>query len=116
MILIQVILIVSLLIVGANFIGSRKTSRTQALKKLLLLLTIPAAIFVIMFPDTSTDVAHVLGVGRGADLLLYGLTIIIIFQAFDTYAKGKEEQKRSVAIVRRLAILEARMGQVKGKR
>lgn len=108
MILIQIILIILLVAIGVNFIGSRNSHRTRAIKKLLLLLTIPCAIFVVLFPSTSTDLAHILGVGRGADLLLYGLAIIVIFQIFDGYIKSHEEQKRIVSLARRIAILEAK--------
>jgi len=115
MIVIQIVLIILLLAIGVNFIGSRNTNRTRAIKKLLLLLTIPCAIFVVLFPSSSTDLAHALGVGRGADLLLYGLAIIVIFQIFDGYIKGKEEQKRTVNLARRIAILEAKEHNKKAK-
>lgn len=107
MILIQIILITLLLAIGFNFITFRNRSRIKAIKKILLLLTIPSAVFVVLFPSTSTDLAHLLGVGRGADLLLYGLTVIVIFQIFDSYVKNKEEQKRIAVLVRKIAIIEA---------
>lgn len=109
MIVIQIILIALLLAIAVNFIGSRNSHRTRAIKKILLVLTIPCAIFVVLFPYSSTRLANALGVGRGADLLLYGLAIMVIFQVFDTYIKSKEEQKRIVAMGRRIAILEARL-------
>ncbi len=108
MILIQIILIVGLLAIGTNFISNRNASRTQALKKLLLLLAIPCAIFVVLFPSTSTQLANLLGVGRGADLLLYGLTIMVIFQLFNNYIKSKEDQQRMVTLARNVALMEAK--------
>ncbi len=107
MILIQALLIILLVGIAVNFIGSRNSIRTKAIKKLLLLLTIPCAIFVVLMPSAATELAHVLGVGRGADLLLYGLTVIVIFQIFDNYIKNQQEQNRIVKLVRKVAILEA---------
>ncbi len=107
MIHIQILLIMLLLLISINFIGSRNKSRTKAIKKLLLLLTIPSAAFFIIFPSLSTKLANKLGVGRGADLLLYGLTIVFIFQLFDTYVRNKQEQARLISVTRRLAIMEA---------
>lgn len=107
MIAIQLILIAGLLLIGLNFIGSRKSSRTKALKKLLLLLAIPTAILVIIMPSATTKLANLVGVGRGADLLLYGIVVLVIFQAFDGYVKTKEDQKRTARLVRRVAIMEA---------
>ena len=51
--------------------------------------------------------AHALGIGRGADLLLYGLTVVVIFMLLNTYVKDKEEQRRFAILSRKVAILEA---------
>lgn len=107
MILIQAILILLLVGIGANFIGSRNSSRTRAVKKLFLLLSIPAAIVFTLFPDTTTYIANKVGVGRGADLLLYCLIVLVIFQIFDNYAKAAEEKRQIATLTRRLAIIEA---------
>lgn len=107
MIMIQIILILLLLAISINFISSRNSSRTKAIKKLLLLLTIPGAIFVVLFPSSSTYLANLIGVGRGADLLLYGLAVFVIFQTFDSYIKSMKEERRIVTLTRKLAIIEA---------
>lgn len=107
MIVIQLILIAGLVLIAINFLGSRKSSRTKAIKKLLLLLSIPVAIFFVLLPSITTQIAHHVGVGRGADLLLYGLFVIVVFQAFDGYVRNKEDYRRTVKIVRRIAIIEA---------
>lgn len=105
--IIQIILIVVLLAVGVNFIGSRNSSATRAVKKVGLLLSIPCAVVVIIVPESTTRLAHLVGVGRGADLLLYMFMVFIIFQLFDNYIKNKEDQKRIVTLARKIAILEA---------
>jgi hypothetical protein len=115
MILIQIILIIVFLTMGVNFIGSRNSTRTKAVKKLFLLLTIPCAVFMVLFPSISTDLAHIVGVGRGADLLLYGLTVTVIFQLFDSYVKSRQEQRRIVVLTRKIAIMEARAYEDKQK-
>jgi len=114
-VIIQIILIVSILIVGLNFIGSRKSNRTKALKKIFLVATIPIAILFIIFPNLSTKLANTVGVGRGADLLIYGVTIIIIFQAFDQYVNTAQEQRRTSLLVRKLAIIEAEQKKLASK-
>jgi len=113
MIIIQFLLIAALLFLMANFIRSRTTSKTQAYKKLVLVIFIISAIVVVIFPEISTSFAHLLGIGRGADLLLYGLTIVVIFQLLNNYIKDKEEQKRIVVLSRKIAILEAEAKQRK---
>jgi len=107
MILIQLILIVLLLFIGTYFIRSRNSNRTRAYKKVSLLLFIPIAVVIVLFPDLSTDIAHFVGVGRGADLLLYGLTVVTIFQLFNSYIKDRESKKQLVVLARKIALLEA---------
>jgi hypothetical protein len=61
----------------------------------------------VIFPDITTNIAHLLGIGRGADLLLYGLTVVVIFMILNTYIKDREEERRFVSLTRKVAILEA---------
>lgn len=106
--IIQIVLVFVLLLLAVQFVRSRNTSRTKAYKKILLLLFIPCAIIVVLFPDIATRAAHLVGVGRGADLLLYGVTVVLIFQLFNTYIKDRENQRKTVILARKIAILEAR--------
>lgn len=105
--IIQALLVIILIGMIAGFLRSRSTSRTKAYKKILLVLFVLSAIVVVIFPDITTQVAHFVGIGRGADLLLYGLTVVIIFMLLNTYVKDREEQRRIVSLSRKVAILEA---------
>lgn len=103
----QIILVVILILLIVGFLRSRSTSRTKAYKKILLILFVLGAIVVVIFPNITTDAAHLVGVGRGADLLLYGLTVVVIFMILNSYVKDREEQRRIVTLARKIAILEA---------
>ncbi|MDB5177130.1 MAG: hypothetical protein JWN75_798 [Candidatus Saccharibacteria bacterium] len=105
--IIQIILVAVLIFLIVGFLKSRTTSRTKAYKKILLILFVVSAIVVVIFPDITTYVAHFLGIGRGADLLLYGITVVMIFVLLNNYIKDREEQKRFVILSRKVAILEA---------
>lgn len=108
MIMIQIILIALLVVLFVRLMSARGSSRTNAYKKLALLLFVFSAIIAVLFPQVLTMIANLVGVGRGADLLLYGLTIVVIFQLLNGYIKDKEEQQRFVKLVRKVAILEAK--------
>lgn len=107
MIFIQFLIIISILSVLMVFLSGRSTSSTRAWKKILLIIFSLCAIITVLNPDLSTKVAHLVGVGRGADLLLYMLTIAFIFQVLSNYVKSKDEQKRVVKLARKIAIMEA---------
>lgn len=107
MILIQLILVIAILMIIVSFLYSRNSSQTQAWKKLLLLLFAIAAIVFILDPGLLDSLANFVGVGRGADLLLYALTVAFIFEQLNNYIKNKEEHKRIVILARKIAIEEA---------
>jgi small membrane protein len=63
-----------------------------------------AAIVAIADPDVLVRIAHFLGIGRGADLVLY-LSILFTFLAFFfTYLRFRRVDEQLTKIVRHLAI------------
>ena len=70
---------------------------------------------VVIFPEITTDIAHILGIGRGADLLLYGVTMVVIFMLLNNYVKDRDEEAKFVTLARKVAILEAQNKNRKNK-
>ena len=69
-----------------------------------------AAAAAIAFPDILVGIAHFLGIGRGADLVLY-LSILFSFAAFFvTYLRFRRVDEQLTKIVRHLAIRDAQKG------
>ena len=81
--------------------------QVRAWIKILVTLFVLLAVVTVIFPDMTNTIAHWVGVGRGADLLLYLLTMAFIFSIFHAYLQEKRAQKRIVLLARRLAIIEA---------
>ena len=104
---IKALLVLSILSITWYFLASHGSSRSNAAKKIMLLGFVLLADVAVLFPDLLTSAAHLLGVGRGADLLLYGLTVVVIFQLFNNYAKDKKTKALIVQLARRIAIIEA---------
>ena len=109
MIGIQILLVSAVVYILAKFLSTPNTTQTQAWKKILLLLIGLTSLILIISPFILDGVAHVLGVGRGADLLLYALTVAFVFGQLNTYNKSKEEHKKIVTLARKLAIFEAQV-------
>ena len=64
-------------------------------------------IVFVLFPDLTNKLAKWLGVGRGADLLLYLITIIFYFSFIILYNKIKKNAQIQTDIVRGIAIQNA---------
>ncbi|MFH1111909.1 MAG: DUF2304 domain-containing protein [Patescibacteria group bacterium] len=59
-----------------------------------------------LVPDTSSYLASVLGVGRGADLVVYFALLIIFYLMFRIFMKLERNERRLTKIVSELAIRE----------
>jgi hypothetical protein len=106
MILIQIFLIVGFLVLLVWLITNPSSYQMRALTKIFAILFFIIAIITVIFPDTTNDIAHWFGVARGADLLLYILTMAFIFGMFSSYIQEKRLQKRIVILARKIAIIE----------
>ena len=107
MIVAQVILVAGIVFLLLRYLASPASIRTRAWKKILGVLLAVLAVTVVVFPDFSNDVAHSVGIGRGADLLLYLLTLAFGFGALSVYVKDKKEEQQIVLLARKVALLEA---------
>jgi hypothetical protein len=105
--IIQIVLIGIVILLTAYFLRQRNTMRLRAGRKLLFVAFTLFAIITIMRPDLMSDLAHLVGVGRGADLLLYGLVLFFVFFAITVYLKFKDMEQRLAKLVRHTAISEA---------
>ena len=113
--LIQYVLIAGVALVLVSFLRNRNAMRFQAGKKILLGVFVVACLVSIARPGLLSTVAGWLGVGRGADLLLYALIVAFSFVAINTYLKFKDYEERLNVVARRLAISEARLEATVGR-
>ena len=71
-------------------------------------LTCGLGIALVIRPDWSSEVARLLGVGRGADLILYVWTAVSILVLANVHFRLRRLQSMITLLTRELAILEAR--------
>jgi hypothetical protein len=77
---------------------------------LLRLCVVGAAAGAIARPDWTNQFAHALGIGRGADVVLYLFALAFIAAAFGFYARTVRLERQVTALVGKLAQLEAQRG------
>jgi len=105
-VLIQVLLIVVVIVVAARLFRSRG-ARSQAVRRLGLLLFGAFAVVSILFPDLWNKIARVAGVGRGTDMVLYALVVAFLSFTVTTYLRFRDFESRYTRLARRLALDEA---------
>lgn len=111
MILVQVLLVAAFVLLVARLLATPNSSQINAWKKILGISFACMAIVAVLFPEVLDWIAHKLGVGRGADLLLYVLAMAFIATQLNNYVRRKQEHGQFVRLVRKLALLEAKINQ-----
>ncbi|MBK7147845.1 MAG: DUF2304 domain-containing protein [Bacteroidetes bacterium] len=80
----------------------------------LVLISISAlgALFVL-FPVIPNELAHLVGVGRGADLVTYLFIVCFFLGGVNLYSKIRKLEANQNELVRKIAIEQARKGPFK---
>lgn len=104
--IIQMLLILGIVLITA-WLFMKRGAKQLAVRRLLIICFAIFAVFTVIFPTVLTRVAHFVGVGRGADLLLYATVVVLLGFLALQEARAKNEEKRTTYLARRLAIDEA---------
>jgi hypothetical protein len=65
-----------------------------------------AGAVAVVVPDTTDEVAHLVGVGRGADLVTYIAIVAVLFVLLHYYSKFVELQAKVTELTRQIAIMK----------
>jgi hypothetical protein len=107
MMLIKILLVASFIAILVYFTRGGRSVQASAGKRILLVLFVFAAILAVLFPNELTVLANLVGVGRGADLLLYATVAGLVFSLLAIYAKFKEAEEKIDELARHIGILES---------
>ena len=105
MMMIQVILSSLLMLLLLYAVGQFHRSRPISI--LIVVCCVIGIVFVI-FPRFSTDIANLLGVGRGADLVLYLLAVVTLAAICNLHLRIRASHETVTDIARAMAIISAR--------
>ena len=101
------IFLLSLVILGMGLVILRYRQRKIGTVAFLLWLVLwTGAAAVIMFPMSTVILARILGIGRGADLVLYTSLIITLYLLFRLHVRLEQVNREVTQIVRALALRE----------
>lgn len=105
--IIKVLLLLGMLAIGVLVLRGKTSATTSAVKRMAASLFLVAGMAAVLFPAGVTKVANLVGVGRGADLVLYLVTMSFVFVAIAVYRRISDLENRYVTLARRVAIDEA---------
>jgi len=99
------ILVFAIIIFGM-YVASHRLGGMQLLAALGLLA---GGITFVVWPSAAQWVAERVGVGRGADLIVYFAIVGGLFAAANFYFRFKRQEQQMIAVVRELALRNARV-------
>jgi len=80
---------------------TKKVFRVWVVTMWILLWTTGAVL--VLFPQVSFFLAHIFGIGRGSDLVIYVSIILIIYLLYRIYVKMEKISKRMDLVVRKMS-------------
>lgn len=112
----QWVLVFALALIGLYLVKARKSASQQAIRRLFILIALLAGLFAVLFPNYTNAIANLLGIGRGADLLLYGFVIFVLFYVVHQYRRQLWQQKVTTDLARALTLAQAEIDDLKNSR
>ncbi|WP_202919159.1 DUF2304 domain-containing protein [Saccharothrix deserti] len=105
--LIQFLLIGAVVVLLVFFLRHHGTTKTAAGVKIGFALFLVLAAVAVLRPTDVSKLAEFVGVGRGTDLVLYGLVVAFGFATINTYLRFKELELRYARLARAIALRNA---------
>ena len=113
--IIKWLLVPALLLAVLLSLRARASLRGQARRKILAALTVVAGGIAVVYPQLLQELADLVGVTRGTDLMLYGLALVIIYLVGSTSARFREQEARLVLLARQVALADAALRHVEAQ-
>lgn len=107
LIIVQIVLVIAVLLVSLALMRGGSNARHLAVRRILLMMFAVAAALSVFFPEALTRVATFLGIGRGTDLVLYGVVVSLFVFMATTYQRFRHSETALTKLSRRIAIDEA---------
>jgi hypothetical protein len=111
----QWILALALAFVGLYLLKARRSASQQAIRRLVILLALITGFVAVLFPTLTTVMAASLGIGRGADLLLYAFVVFALFYVVHQYRRQLWQEKVTTDLARALTLTQAEIDDLRKK-
>jgi hypothetical protein len=102
----QLVGIASLLFILISYL---RRFRRPATDKIFIGLMLIMGIFFVLYPEITNQLAHFLGIGRGADLIFYMAILGFGYLVFVLYSKITKLENQLASIVRKQSLDSANL-------
>lgn len=107
--LIKLLLLAAIALVGYYAVRGGRRALHRVVWRGFVVAGLGAAVVGVLFPNSLTWVANRLGVGRGADLLLYIVTVSFMLISVVLFRRLADLERRYVDLARTQALQDARI-------
>lgn len=104
---IQILLVAGVIIIGLFLARPTGGDSHLALRRLFMAAFVVVAVVSILFPQWLSWIANLIGVGRGADLMLYALILAFLVFVATTYRRNVQVNRRITLLAREIALTRA---------
>lgn len=105
---IQIVLIAAIIVLAVFMMRRTGADSHLAIRRILMALFVIAAVFSVLFPQWLSWLAQLVGVGRGTDLVLYGLIVMFLAFIYTQYRRNIILQRQLTLLARKIALIEAK--------
>lgn len=106
--IIKILLIAASLAFGAFLLRDRTPGQHLALRRLFGAVVVVTGVAAVLFPNATNSVAHLVGVTRGADLLLYLFVMVFLFTTAALYQRIHQLETQITQLAREIALTAVR--------
>jgi len=79
-------------------------TRRSAVRRLFVVAFFGTGLLFILYPDLTMRLAHMVGIGRGADLIFYLSILFLFFLCFHFYVRFHALEDRLTRVARAVAL------------
>lgn len=105
----QILLILALAAIAFYLLRAAPTPKHLAIRRIVVLIALAGGVVLILLPGVLTWLAHLVGIGRGSDLLFYAAIVAFLFYIVVDYKRSIAVTRANTRLARQLTLTEARL-------
>jgi small membrane protein len=106
-IIVQVVLVLVVIFFSLMLVRGGSNAKHMAVRRIMVMLFAISAVLSIFFPTILSQLARLVGVGRGTDLMLYAFIVSFLVYMSTTHQRFRQTETTLTKLSRRIALDEA---------